>query len=165
MVKGAHRNLLRRHTKLAAGQIDDDFASRVEPSLAYCSQVGNIYSAALYLALCSLVDHGSFDVAKRVGCFSYGSGCGSEFYSGVICAGADERVRARGIAEAIAARHPLAIDEYELISDMSGHRMSGVEHHVFQTGEYASIFASHFDGRGLLVLDRIEGFHRRYRWS
>lgn len=165
MVKGAHRNLLRRHTTLDAEQIEDDFRARIQHSLAYCMQVGNIYSAALYLALCSLVEHGSFEVAKRVGCFSYGSGCGSEFYSGVIGPAAKPRLEAHRIGDAIAARHPLEMDEYELVSDLSAHRMSGVEDHVFDVGEYGSIFASHFDGRGLLVLDRIEGFHRRYRWS
>ena len=165
MVKGAHRNLLRRHTQLGAEQIETDFEVRVAQSLCYCQQVGNVYSAALYLALCSLIDNAAFHVAKRVGCFSYGSGCGSEFYSGVIGPSAGERLAGQAIGDAIAARHQLTMEEYERISDLSIHRMSGVENHVFDIGGYEGIYASHFDGRGLLVLDRIEQFHRRYRWS
>jgi len=165
MVKGAHRNLVRKLKRWDQAAIEADFAARVEPCLRYCQQVGNVYSAALYLALCSLIDHGSFPVPRRIGLFSYGSGCASEFYSGVVGADAVAAVSRQRIAAAIADRYPLTLPEYELISDLSLDRMCGVQEHVFDVGKYESVYRSHFEGRGLLVLDRIENFHRTYRWT
>ncbi|MFD0555611.1 hydroxymethylglutaryl-CoA synthase [Stackebrandtia endophytica] len=161
MVKGAHRQLLRRHSTLDAASIPVDFDTRVADTLTYCRQVGNIYSAALYLALCSLLDQLSDKGRqRRIGLFSYGSGCASEFYSGVV-----DGNGAPGLATAIAQRHRLSLDEYELISDMSVDRMCGVRDRRFETSSYQDIYDSHFDGHGLLVLDSIDRFHRRYRWS
>jgi polyketide biosynthesis 3-hydroxy-3-methylglutaryl-CoA synthase-like enzyme PksG len=165
MVKGAHRMLLRRHKGAAPDVIARDFEARLGPSLTYCTRVGNIYSAALYLALCSLIDHGSFERPKRVGLFSYGSGCGSEFYSGVVGSTAQARLREVQIGRAVDSRQRLTMPQYELLSDMSADRMSGVEAHVFDTSSYSDVYERCFAGKGLLVLDRITGFHREYRWS
>jgi polyketide biosynthesis 3-hydroxy-3-methylglutaryl-CoA synthase-like enzyme PksG len=165
MVKGAHRTLMRRITGAAPAEIEADYARRVAPSLGYCPQVGNVYSAALYLALCSLLDHGTIAPPQRVGLFSYGSGCASEFYSGVLPRGAAERTRARGLAAAIESRQALAWDDYELLSDLSSGRMAGVREQRFDPRPYEDVYRACLDGRGLLVLDHIKDFHREYRWS
>lgn len=44
-------------------------------------------------------------------------------------------------------------------------RAFGVRDAVLDTGPYRSVLDSHVAGRGLLLLDRIEDFHRVYRWS
>lgn len=165
MVKGAHRNLLRRYKQLDPALIEADFESRVAQCLRYCAEVGNVYSAALYLALCSLIDHAEFAVPKRVGMFSYGSGCASEFYSGVVSAGAAENVAAQRISDAIEDRYRLEMDEYDLLCDLSVHRMSGVRDYEYGVEPYELIYKRQFAEKGLLVLDRIENFHRSYRWS
>lgn len=171
MVRGAHRKLLRGVRGLAQEVIEADFDARVAPSLAYCREVGNVYSAALYLALCSLVDqgslvdHGSLPVPRRIGLFSYGSGCASEFYSGVLHPTATALLARLRIGAAIAGRYPLAMAEYELVSDLSVHRMCGVRDHQYDVTPYQTIYRSQFDGHGLLVLDRVTDFHRTYRWS
>jgi polyketide biosynthesis 3-hydroxy-3-methylglutaryl-CoA synthase-like enzyme PksG len=165
MVRGAHRNLMRKLRRMTQAEIDVDFEARVLPSLAYCREVGNIYSAALYLALCSLLDHAPITSAERIGMFSYGSGCGSEFYSGVLTPGSARRLRARGIGAAIEGRYRLSMDEYEQVSDLSVHRMSGVQDYFYDVGSYEAVYKTQFAGRGLLVLDRVENFHRCYRWS
>ncbi|MGW7278788.1 hydroxymethylglutaryl-CoA synthase family protein [Streptomyces sp. NPDC054844] len=165
MVKGAHRGLLRKQQRAAPDVIAKDFEQRVAPSLAYCAEIGNIYGAALYLALCSLVDHIEIPRPERIGMFSYGSGCASEFYSGVITPVAKERLAERRIGTAIAERHPLTMEEYELLSDLSLHRMAGIQDHRYDVAPYAGLYERQFAGRGLLVLDRVENFHRRYRWS
>src|SRR5690606_30479191 len=54
MVKGAHRMMMRKLKKAKAEESERDFERRLAPSLGYSRQVGNTYSAALYLALCSL---------------------------------------------------------------------------------------------------------------
>ncbi|WP_433498373.1 hydroxymethylglutaryl-CoA synthase family protein [Sphaerimonospora sp. CA-214678] len=165
MVKGAHRKLMRTRRGMAPADIEADFEARVAPCLAYCTQVGNVYSAALYLALCSLIDHAEVDRPKRVGLFSYGSGCASEFYSGVVTEAAVEQLARRRLGAAIADRYPLEMDEYELLSDLSLHRMCGVQDHVYDVTPYQAVYDAAMAGRGLLVLDRITDFHRGYRWS
>ena len=165
MVRGAHRTLLRRHKRAAPADIDRDFDARVAVSLRFCQQVGNVYSAALYLALCSLLAGVALDRPERIGLFSYGSGCASEFYSGVVTPASSAAVAARGIDAAIADRYALAMDEYELVSDLSLHRMCGVRDHEYDVTPYEAVYRKQFEGRSLLVLDRVENFHRRYRWS
>lgn len=165
MVRGAHRTLMRRVKRMAPAAIDADFDARVADCLRYCQQVGNVYSAALYLALCSLLDHARIIGPSRIGMFSYGSGCASEFYSGIVTPDSSAAVTAQGIAAAIADRHPLRMDEYELVSDLSLHRMCGVRDHVYDVTPYEAIYREQFAGRDLLVLDRVENFHRKYRWS
>jgi polyketide biosynthesis 3-hydroxy-3-methylglutaryl-CoA synthase-like enzyme PksG len=165
MVKGAHRRLRQRVSPAAPEQIQADFDRRVEPSLRYTQQVGNVYSASLYLALCSLIDHVDITGPRRLGLFSYGSGCASEFYSGVVGPAGQARVTGQQIAAAIADRYPLSLPEYELVSDLSLDRMCGVQDHVYDVAPYQQIYDKQLAGRGLLVLDRVENFHRCYRWS
>jgi hydroxymethylglutaryl-CoA synthase len=92
------------------------FAEQVEPSLAACSRVGNIYTGSLYLALAGLLDQQAFALAgKRLGMFSYGSGCTSEFFSGVVGPRAAERVEAASLAQVLAGRERISIEDYERI--------------------------------------------------
>ncbi|MBI3688097.1 MAG: hydroxymethylglutaryl-CoA synthase family protein [Actinobacteria bacterium] len=165
MVTGAFRRLRRQHSPASPAEIDADFAVRVASCLTYTQQVGNVYSASLYLALCSLLDGVEVAGPRRIGMFSYGSGCGSEFYSGVVTPAGKARVARQGIAAAIADRHRLSIPEYELLSDLSLDRMSGVRDHGYDVTPYQQVYAHTLAGRGLLVLDRVENFHREYRWS
>ncbi|MQA94864.1 MAG: 3-hydroxy-3-methylglutaryl-ACP synthase [Streptosporangiales bacterium] len=165
MVKGAHRTLMRKVTGASPADIEADFTHRLAPSLRYGRQVGNVYSASLYLALCSLIDNGALAPPQRAGLFSYGSGCASEFFSGVLPPGARARLAAQRLPEAIAARHSLDWDDYEQVSDLAVHRMAGVRDHVFDPEPYDALYRKCLDGRGLLVLDRIKDFHRAYRWS
>src|SRR6202008_1091036 len=55
MVKGAHRHLMRRFGKAAAGEAEADFARRLAPSLAYGQRVGNTAGASLFLALAGTI--------------------------------------------------------------------------------------------------------------
>ncbi len=164
MVKSAHRRLLRKTAGMTPGDIDADFGRRVEPSIRLCQSIGNIYSAALYLALCSLLEYGDIAGAQRVGLFSYGSGCASEFYSGVITADGARQFRALETTRAVAERWPLSMDEYEAISNLSLQRMAGVQDLRPDLGAYAHILRARYEGSGLLVLAGISNFHREYRW-
>ncbi|GAB2890537.1 polyketide biosynthesis 3-hydroxy-3-methylglutaryl-ACP synthase PksG [Paraburkholderia jirisanensis] len=165
MVKSAHRRLLSHAAGWAASDIEAHFATRVEPSIRACQVVGNVYSASLYLALCSLLEHVDENAAQRIGMFSYGSGCASEFYSGVIGPDSIQRFRALGMTQAIAGRHPLRMNDYETISNLSVQRMCGVQDLEPDLSTYRHIMQSHFDGSGLLVLAGIKNFHREYRWA
>jgi polyketide biosynthesis 3-hydroxy-3-methylglutaryl-CoA synthase-like enzyme PksG len=166
MVKGAHRTLLRKRGGLSPERIERDFEARTAPSLRYCSRVGNLYSAALYAALCSFIDFTEEpETPRRLGLFSYGSGCASEFYSGVVPPGARRKLARRQLGAAIERRRLLTMDEYERVSDLSLERMAGVKEAVFDPAPYRAAYDACLAGQDLLVLDRITGFHRRYRWS
>jgi len=166
MVKGAHRNAMRKFKNISgAAEIESDFQRRVSPSLRYCVEVGNVYSATLYLALCSLIDHVTLDRPSRVGLFSYGSGCASEFYSGVVMPDARQRLRAMRIGEKLTARKYLDMDRYDQIVDLNMEWIFGVQDKIVNHDTYRDIYESQFAGKGLLVLKEIKGFHRTYAWS
>jgi hydroxymethylglutaryl-CoA synthase len=92
------------------------FTAQVAPSLALCAQVGNIYTGSLYLGLAGLL-HAQAPalLGQRIGLFSYGSGCTSEFFSAVVGRRAAEQIAAANIAELLAARERISIAEYERI--------------------------------------------------
>lgn len=165
MVKGAHRKLLRAQKGWGPAEAAGDFARRVAPTLHYGSQVGNLFSASLYLALCSLLDHGEPETPCRIGLFSYGSGCGSEFFSGVLGEDAARTVGRMGIGAALDARRALSMAEYDAVTELGGDRAFGVRDLVTDTKPYADLYGELFEGAGLLTLDRIENFHRLYSWS
>ena len=165
MVKGAHRTLLRKLKRLPPPAIDEDFARRMLPSLVYCQQVGNIYSGTVLLALAGVLDTASFDRERRIGLFSYGSGCCSEFYSGTADRRSQEVMAERDLGGHLASRYELAMPEYEELTALNRRLSFGCPEFTPDTETFSHIRRSHYDGRGLLVLDRISGYHRQYRWS
>ncbi len=63
----------------------EELRIRVGDSLRYNRITGNSYAASLYEGLTSLLDNTPEDLSgKRIGLFSYGSGCMAEYFSGVI---------------------------------------------------------------------------------
>jgi polyketide biosynthesis 3-hydroxy-3-methylglutaryl-CoA synthase-like enzyme PksG len=163
MVKGAHRSMMRKLTDATRSEIDADFAARVTPGLGYCQRTGNIMGATVLLALASTIDNGRFDPAARVGVFSYGSGCCSEFYSGVVTVNGQQRLGGMGIAEHLAGRHRLSIPDYE-------HLLSGAGSVPFGTRNWKldeSTLPVAPGGGGdtpQLTLRQISEFHREYAW-
>jgi hydroxymethylglutaryl-CoA synthase len=121
MAKKAHaqvRRLDREERSSGPSDAADEasFQTQVQPSLSLCSRVGNIYTGALYLALAGMLEDGGEALAgKRLGLFSYGSGCSSEFFSGVVGPRAGERVRALGLSRLLDERERIDVPEYERI--------------------------------------------------
>jgi polyketide biosynthesis 3-hydroxy-3-methylglutaryl-CoA synthase-like enzyme PksG len=165
MVKGAHRMLLRKLKSLPPAEIEADFQRRLQPSLKHCREVGNIYSATLYLALISLLDHASIDQPKRIGLFSYGSGCSSEFFSGVVTPASQSRVRALALGAQLNDRYALTPDEYDSLVDLNREWIWGIKDHETNPERYASIYERTLTGRRRLILNKIKNFHRQYIWS
>lgn len=166
MVKGAHRKAMRERAKGATvPEIEADFERRVAPSLRYCADVGNLYSGALYLALCGVLAQAPAGRPCRVGLFSYGSGCSSEFFSGVVGADAAAQLRKLKLDDALAARRSLDFAEYERIGGLNRECGFGVRDRVVDVASFGELYADLFRGQGLLVLEEIRAFHRRYTWS
>lgn len=165
MVKGAHRMLLRKLKGAAPAVADADFARRVTPSLRYCTEIGNIYSATVYLALCGLIDGADLSQPRRIGVYSYGSGCCGEFFSGVAGPQSQAKLGALRKAAALADRHVLTMPEYELLLDAGLEWIFGVKDKEVDLTAYRALYDRALAGRGLLVLKRVKHYHREYEWS
>jgi 3-carboxymethyl-3-hydroxy-acyl-[acp] synthase len=165
MVIGAHRKMMRKHSKSTPKEVEADFKKRVHPSLKYCVQVGNVYSATIYLALCGLIDSADFAEDKRIGLFSYGSGCSSEFYSGVISPASKRKLREMMLDRAIEDRCELSIPQYEDILDQNMEWMFGIQDKKVNIDGFSTIYNKYYRGKGLLSLSEVKNYHRIYRWS
>lgn len=160
MVKGAHRSLMRKLAPAAPAQIDADFSRRVAPGLDYSQRVGNTMGAAALVSLASTIDNGRFDTARRVGCFSYGSGCCSEFFSGVVTAEGQARLRTMAIGAALDRRHRLSIAEYEAI--LAG---GNVVRFGTRNAALAEQYTAAPAPAATLFLRQIRDYHREYAWA
>ncbi|HKO55118.1 MAG TPA: hydroxymethylglutaryl-CoA synthase, partial [Thermoanaerobaculia bacterium] len=159
-VKGAHRDMMRKTARANPKEIEADFERRVMPGINYCQRVGNIMGATTMLSLLSTIEHGSFDAPQRVGCFSYGSGCCSEFFSGVVTKDAQERVRALGIRKQLDRRYELPMDEYDRLLVGSSAVKFGTRNVVLDTDFLPQ--ARSAQGNETLFLTAIKDFERRY---
>lgn len=162
MVKGAHRKMMRSLYRARTDEIEADFQQRVAPSLRYCQRVGNIMGGTIFMALAGAIDHAPIDRPKRVGMFSYGSGCCSEFYSGVVTPESQARLGRMGIGQALDQRHELTMDEYEWLLEQSGKVAFGTRSVRLDRTVYPGTRAP--AGRRRLFLREIREFHREYEW-
>ena len=160
MIKGAHRDMMRRTTKASPKEIEADFERRVMPGLIYCQRVGNIMGATTMLSLLSTIEQADFKTPQRVGCFSYGSGCCSEFFSGVVTQEAQERVRSLRIKEQLDKRHELSMDEYDHLLVSSSAVKFGTRNVVLDTDFIPQ--ARIAQGKETVFLTEIREFQRRY---
>jgi len=111
MAEKAHRHL----GKLATGHELPDalIHQHIGESLTYSRLSGNSYTASLYIGLTSLLDTHAGDLAgKRVGLFSYGSGCMASYFSGQVIKGYRERLDTERHRAMLMERHPLTLEQY-----------------------------------------------------
>ena len=112
------------------------------------------------LALASTIEHGDFTTPRRIGIFSYGSGCCSEFFSGVATRDGQERVRAMRIKEHLDQRYELSMNEYEeLLADSRAVKF-GTRNVALNTNFLLQARRAH--GNGTLFLTEIKEYQRQY---
>jgi polyketide biosynthesis 3-hydroxy-3-methylglutaryl-CoA synthase-like enzyme PksG len=162
MVKGAHRNMMRKIARLKPPEIEADFQRRVTPGMVYCQRVANIMGATTALAIASTIVHGDFERPRRIGAFSYGSGCCSEFFSGVVRREGQERLRQMRITDALDRRTELTLDEYDRLLVGNNAVRFGTRNVTPDAGFIAR--ARTTLGRPVLFLKQIKEFHREYEW-
>ena len=163
MVKGAHRDMMRKLARANPKEIEADFARRVMPGLTFCQRVGNVMGATALLSLVSTIEHGEFESPQRVGVFSYGSGCCSEFFSGVVTKEGQQRVRAMRIGNQLDRRCRLSMDEYERLLRGSNAVKFGTRNVVLDADFLPHAKSAH--GSGAMFLTEINEFQRRYEWT
>lgn len=87
---------------------------QVYSGLAYSQQLGNAYTASLYIGLASLLENDPKDLTeKRIGFFSYGSGCVGEFFSGIVQPGYQNALFCKEHTTLLSSRKKLSYEEYE----------------------------------------------------
>lgn len=166
MVKGAHRNLMRKHKPASPDVMQTDFEKRVAPSLTYCTRVGNIFGGTLYLALCGLIDNATITTPKRVGLYSYGSGCSSEFYSGIVTPKSQAKLATLQIGNALAQRYPLTMKEYDHLLKFNTEWLFGIKDKIMDRSQFSGIYDKQLANKGFLTLKAINtNYHRQYEWS
>jgi len=112
LVEKAHQHLAKIN---ACEKLSDDMISeQVGYSLEYARKMGNSYTASLYIGLASLLDLAKEDLAgKRLGFYSYGSGCVAEYFSGTIQAGYRDALDTANHTAMLDERITLTYPEYE----------------------------------------------------
>jgi polyketide biosynthesis 3-hydroxy-3-methylglutaryl-CoA synthase-like enzyme PksG len=163
MVKGAHRSMMRKLAKASPAEIDEDFNIRVMPGMKYCKRVGNIMGATIFLSLLGLLDYGNFDSPKRIGCFSYGSGCCSEFYSGVVTAAGQRLQQKYRVEKQLNSRYKLNMELYEILLKKSGLVKFGTRNTKLDFEVVPGLVQKSREEK-ILYLDQINEFHREYIW-
>lgn len=102
------------HQKLVKGVSDEDLKRVIGESLIYSRSAGNCYSASLYVGLVSLFDHVDENLSgRRIGLYSYGSGCVGEFFSGVVQPRYRDALFPERHRDLLAGRTELTFQQYE----------------------------------------------------
>ncbi|RJO70425.1 MAG: hydroxymethylglutaryl-CoA synthase family protein [Myxococcales bacterium] len=117
MASKAYKRLCEMEAGDGAGRSVDEllrqFDVRTRPYLTANSRTGNLYSGSLYLSLADLLEtEGVRAIGRRVGLFSYGSGCCGEYFSGVVGPEAEACRGKIGLERALADRVALSHHDY-----------------------------------------------------
>lgn len=163
LVKAAHRKMMRECAKASAEQVEEDFVRRVKPSLIYPCIVGNLCSGSVYLALSSLIDTAPLNGGSRVGVFSYGSGCSSEFFSGLIHHSSASVLAEMRIAAHLGDRCVLTFEQYTQLLADNLRCLVPEKNRRIDLASSDKILAR-ARARRMLVLREIRDYHREYDW-
>ncbi len=91
----------------------EELKSQLAPSMFYNKDIGNSYTASVYISLCSLLDNADEDLSeKRVAIFSFGSGCVGEFFYGRIVPGYRQKLNSEQHKNTLESRTALSFEEY-----------------------------------------------------
>ncbi len=164
MVKGAHRKLMRKLYRSDAQTLETDFLNRVVPGLTYCQRVGNIMGGTSLLSIFSTIDNAPINNPVRIGVFSYGSGCCSEFYSGTASKESKEIIHKTKASKHLDSREVISMELYEEILKRGDQVKFGTRNRVLDT-EFLSLIGGREDGIPVAYLKEINDYHRVYDWK
>jgi polyketide biosynthesis 3-hydroxy-3-methylglutaryl-CoA synthase-like enzyme PksG len=164
LVKAAHRKMMREFTHASVRQVEEDFHRRVAPSLAYPTVVGNLCSGSVYLALASMIDSAPCSRTSRVGLFSYGSGCSSEFFSGTIDSNSKASLAKMRIASHLDSRGEISFEEYLDLLKENLRCLSPMENREIDLARYDHFLKRTREERKILVWQGVKNYHREYQW-
>lgn len=102
------------HEKIAKTTETEVDLTKVEKAMVYNRQIGNSYTASLYLSLCSAVDLRDDLAGQSLAMVSYGSGCVAEFFRLIISENYQENRPKIFNPQPFANRKALDFDNYNL---------------------------------------------------
>ncbi|MFD4640240.1 hydroxymethylglutaryl-CoA synthase [Lentzea sp. NPDC058436] len=112
----AHRHLF----STTGHDVDENLmTSMLRQTTAYNEVLGNSYTASMYVALASLLDHAGDLTDQPVAFASYGSGCVAEFFCGTVVPGYLEHVRTDGHRAVVGRRRPIDLATYRELHERS----------------------------------------------
>jgi len=112
LVEKAHQHLAKLNGQLKLS--DEQLLAQIGSSLEYGRKIGNSYTASLYVGLTALLDLTQEDLTnKRIGFYSYGSGCVAEYFSGVVQPGYRDVLDTLHHQKILNERTTLNYSEYE----------------------------------------------------
>ncbi|MBF6331956.1 hydroxymethylglutaryl-CoA synthase [Nocardia transvalensis] len=109
MAYKAHARLLEMNGVAAT---DERLHRDLHATTIYNAAIGNSYTASLYIALLSLLDHADDLAGKPIGLFSYGSGCVAEFFSVTVVPGYRRHLRTEVNRSVITNRVGISYEKY-----------------------------------------------------
>ncbi|MEV8021418.1 hydroxymethylglutaryl-CoA synthase [Streptomyces sp. NPDC086554] len=116
MAYKAHRHLLQHcGHNTGAGEI----ARFIGHTTTYNTEIGNSYTASMYLGLASLLDNADDLTGQAVGFLSYGSGSVAEFFAGTVVPGYRAHLRSEVHRAAIARRQDIDYAKYRELHERS----------------------------------------------
>jgi hydroxymethylglutaryl-CoA synthase len=115
MAQKAHRRVVDDEAGDAAhDRFERSWPAQVDPGLGLARQVGNTYTASLYLCLAWWLERAGASLeARELALFSYGSGCCAEFFTAEVLPGSAARAAQIGVQAQLDARCELTVAEYE----------------------------------------------------
>jgi len=114
--------------------------SDITPQIAYNAEIGNVYTASLFLSLISLLENSSTPLEERkIGMFSYGSGSTAEFFCLRPLKSYQEKLAAKQHKKLIESRKLLGYKDYLDFHEFEYHGELVVPKHTKSTIRLASI--------------------------
>jgi hydroxymethylglutaryl-CoA synthase len=136
LVEKAHQYLVKINN---ATHLSEEAAmNQIGQALEYGRRIGNSYTASLYVGLTALLDLHPEDMAgKRIGFYSYGSGCVAEYFSGVVQEGYKKALDTVQHAAMLQNRTELTHAEYEAFY-LFDYVEDGSRHEIpkYETGQF-----------------------------
>lgn len=112
----AHRHLLRHCGKDVE---ESEVSQAIGYTTAYNADIGNSYTASMYLGLAALLDHADDLTGRAIGFLSYGSGSVAEFFAGTVVPGYRSHLRSAMHGEAITRRQDIDYAKYRELHEQS----------------------------------------------
>ncbi|MCD0448649.1 hydroxymethylglutaryl-CoA synthase [Actinocorallia sp. API 0066] len=134
MAYKAHRHLL---DHCGHDSAESTLAAAIGNTTAYNAELGNSYTASLYLGLAALLDAPEDLTGQAIGFLSYGSGCVAEFFAGTVVRGYRAHLRSDAHREAIGRRREIDYATYRELHEFA-FPVDGGDHPVLRetTGPY-----------------------------
>ena len=153
MAKKAHRRFVEIECEGTDSETQEEIYQRtllrkVSPGLMGAKEVGNIYTGSVYMGLVSILENEKEKAGgKRIGIFSYGSGCGAEFLLYNMKPDIRDIVASLHFREQLERRKKLTMEQYTQFYSKTSEEVLYYpsEANSFKTGDTRFIFTGFKD--------------------